>query len=302
MPASASSRPGAQAKAAMERLPAGAQRGPGRDPRFDLPEWQVTINGIRTAFFDAGQGDAVLFLHCLAGNATHWLHVAPAFAATHRVVGLDLPGHGASDRPDTVYTIRGYAEHVRVLMDELGIQRATLVGHAMGAMVATELAVLHPERVRSVALINPSGFQPAPRVVRTLARTLLGRRVLNVLFPRTWRLILHAVFWEKNDRTRAFVQNVAATYSPEDVFAMTRVMLALRPDLLDRSFARVLGDLAMPTHVLYGERDVLVPARFLRRTAAQRQGMIVRALAGCGHMPIVERPDEVCAFLRETLR
>ena len=119
----------------IEELPRCRVLGPGRDRRFRLEQYHVRLRGVDTVYADQGEGATIVFIHGLAGNVTHWVNVAPHFLATHRVIAIDLPGHGESGAPRT-WSVDEYVSYVVALIDRLDIDCVTLVGHAMGGMVA----------------------------------------------------------------------------------------------------------------------------------------------------------------------
>ncbi|GMV42878.1 MAG: hypothetical protein AMXMBFR64_45940 [Myxococcales bacterium] len=290
----------AHAALGVAPLPRARVEGPGRDRRFPLPQFEASIRGLRTAFFDGGTGPTIVFIHGLAGNLTHWLHVAPRFADRFRVVGLDLPGCGETEEPRG-YSLRSYAEHVRALMDLLGIERATLVGHSMGGMVSTDFALQTPERADRIVLVNPAGFHPLPRLLRLGGEVVLREGLLNRVLPSVWRGILHNVFCEPSEHTEAFMHMVRETYRDEDVWMISRVMAGLRKDLLHRNFTAMLPGMDLPVWLIWGEKDRLVPARVFHRAARRLPHVTVCEVPRCGHMPIIEKPHTVVDFLERAV-
>ena len=282
-------------------MPLANVAGSGRDRRLQLPQFFTNLDGIRTAFFDCGDGPALIFVHGLAGNLTHWVNVAPRFVDRFRVIGLDLVGNGESDKPHVRYSIAMFVEQVIGLMDRLGLEKATVVGHSLGGMVATRCATVHPERMDRIVLVNPAGLQPMPRPVRWAGHGVLREALLNRLLPRIWRGILTNVFYDDNEYTQAFIDTVDQTMDDNDIYDIARLMDRLRPDLLDRNYADLLPALETPTHVIWGEKDRLVPARWLRRAARRLPNVTCEEIPHCGHMPIIERPERVIAFLNGAL-
>lgn len=128
-------------QANIRPLPTKNLLGPGRDRRFLIPQYFADIDGLPVAFADEGEGPALIFIHGLAGNITHWVHVAPHFVKNHRVIAIDLPGHGESGRDVTRYGIDAFVEHVLKLMDILHIDRGIVIGHSMGGMVGMAFAL-----------------------------------------------------------------------------------------------------------------------------------------------------------------
>ncbi len=116
---------------------------------------KVLANGINFHYLQVGEGPDVVMLHGLTGNLAVWHFSAiPALRADYRITTYDLRGHGRSDMPPSGYTTRDMAEDLRGVMDALGIERARLVGHSLGADVALHFAHLYPERVDRIVAIE----------------------------------------------------------------------------------------------------------------------------------------------------
>ena len=108
----------------------------------------IHVGDIRLHYWQTGQGPDIIMLHGLTGNLAVWhFTLLPSFRQKYRVTTYDLRGHGRSDMPATGYTTRHMAMDLLGLMDGLGIEKAHLIGHSLGADVALHFALLHPERV-----------------------------------------------------------------------------------------------------------------------------------------------------------
>jgi len=274
--------------------------GPGRDPDMPLPQLMLTVNGCQTGYADSGGGgEPILFIHGLAGNATHFVHILPAFTATHRVLAIDLPACGASE-PLPRLSVDHYAAHVLAFLDTLGIVRATLVGHSLGGMVTMACCLRAPERVSRAVCISPAGFEPPPRWLRPFARAVLRPRVLDPLLPHVWKALLGQVFFVDNENTQRFMRVVRESYRDEDVGLVSHVMSQLKRDFLSRDFTRELRKVKVPFALEWGAEDKLVPARKLQ-LGAQLIRARVDEIPQCGHMPIIEHPEAVIRFLRQVL-
>src|SRR5215470_6980900 len=112
----------------------------------EAPLLFATIDGHRVAYRAAGRGGpALVFVHGWACDMTSWKYQVPAFAKTHRVIAIDLPGHGLSDKPDIAYSMDLFARAVDAVLAADGVRRAVLVGHSMGTMVVRQFYRLHKD-------------------------------------------------------------------------------------------------------------------------------------------------------------
>ena len=207
--------------------------GPARHRGFPLPQFVTLVHGLRTVFSDAGSGPAVVFVHGPGGNLTHWLHVAPRLVDSCRVLGLDLPACGESERPRRPLSVGFCADHVCGLLDELHIDRAAIVGHSLGATVAAELARHRPDRVTRLVLLSPTGLPRPPLWLRAAGRALLHPAILGALLPPRWRTVLDLAFAERNEYTCGFTACIEQTCRPEDLSDIAAAIAGLRDGFLD---------------------------------------------------------------------
>ena len=136
---------------------------------------------IEIAFAELGEGDPVVLVHGYPQHAGCWRAVAPALAEHYRVICPDLRGFGLSDAPGRGYGIEPYAGDLRLVLDELGIDRAFLAGHDWGGFSAFKLCLDHPERARAYLALNTY----SPWVGRSL-KTAMG-------MWRSWYTVAFAV-------------------------------------------------------------------------------------------------------------
>jgi 3-oxoadipate enol-lactonase len=154
------------------------------------------VNGIEIFYETAGEGDPVLLIHGLGSCTLDWEYQIPDFAQSHRVIAMDVRGHGQSGKPAGPYSVKQFAEDAAALLEHLQAAPAHIVGLSMGGMIAFQMAVDAPHAVRSMTIVN-SGPEMILRTLvqkavvrsrfavgrifgmRTLARGIAGR-----LFPK----------------------------------------------------------------------------------------------------------------------
>jgi pimeloyl-ACP methyl ester carboxylesterase len=135
-------------------------------------------DGTTLAYVDVGRGDpAVVFVHGWTCNHTHFAPQIEHFSAAHRVVAVDLRGHGGSDAPDQRYTVTSLADDVAWLCEHLGLAQPVLVGHSMGGQVVLDVAARHPELVAAVVMVDAAPIiagSPAVQMAGELGAALEG--------------------------------------------------------------------------------------------------------------------------------
>src|SRR6478735_10444548 len=128
-----------------------------------------TIHGHRRAFRLGGDGPVLLLLHGIGDSSEAWVPLMPALAERYTVLAPDLLGHGHSDKPRADYSAAAYANGMRDLLDVLGFERATIVGHSLGGGVAAQLAYQYPHRCERLVLVGTGGVgrevNPALRLI-----------------------------------------------------------------------------------------------------------------------------------------
>ena len=266
----------------------------------------AVVDGTRVRHFVAGEGPPVVLLHGggVDAAAVSWRHVLPSLAAERTVYAPDWPGYGESDAPAETPTVAYYVDVLDDLFDELAVDEAVLVGVSMGGGIALGTALDRPERVSRLALVDSYGLGgtiPAARLAAWFSNSRLS--------PLVWKLIrrrprLAASF------TRAMVHrpNMTPALAADVVreagrptageawraFQREEVRRSgLRTNYLDR-----LPDLPVPTLVVHGERDPLIPVEWAVRAGSLIPDAEVRILPECGHWTPRERPERLLELLR----
>ena len=130
----------------------------------------IVHRGTKLAFEDRGAGKpAFVFVHGWACDRSFFAPQAEHFSRRHRVVSVDLRGHGGSDKPQGPYPIAAYADDIAYIIEQLGLGKAVAVGHSMGGVTVLQLAAAHPQRPSSWSTLrrslpHPSGAVPSKRL------------------------------------------------------------------------------------------------------------------------------------------
>jgi 3-oxoadipate enol-lactonase len=225
----------------------------------------------------------------LGGDHLAWGFQFPAFAERYRVVAFDNRGAGQTDAPDHPYTTRMMAEDTVGLMDTLGIERAHVLGVSMGGMIAQEIALGFPGRVRSLQLHCTLGrpdryLQAQVEIGRIQRRTLSREQAMRAGY--LW-LFAPVTYDERPEFVETILQNALANPYPMSLTGFERQCDAVQAhDALDRVAA-----IRCPTLISVGDQDILVPPRFSRALADRIPGATFRLIERAGHGYFWERPD-----------
>jgi pimeloyl-ACP methyl ester carboxylesterase len=273
-----------------------------------LEHEEITLHGHRVSYRQAGWGPLVVLIHGITGSSETWADVIEPLAEKYTVVAPDLLGHGASAKPRGDYSLGAYASGIRDLLGALGHDSGTIVGHSLGGGVAMQMAYQFPDRCQRLVLVSSGGLG---REVHLLLRAavlpgselvlplLASSRVLNAstavgsFFARLgmqagpdleemWR-----GFSSLNDvgARAAFIHTLRGIVDPggQRVNATDRLYLAQR----------------VPTMLLWGERDPIIPVEHGRAAQELIPGSRFETFRGAGHFPHRSDPRAFVRVLEE---
>jgi pimeloyl-ACP methyl ester carboxylesterase len=138
---------------------------------FDASKKRIALpNGESLAYIDRGErsGPAVVLIHGYTDSARDWVPMLPYLSKRDRLILVDIRGHGQSSKPECCYTRIDFAYDIKLLLDALGVQRADIVGHSLGSIIAQTFAEYWPERTAHVVLISSTGGSPPDRPKKPL--------------------------------------------------------------------------------------------------------------------------------------
>jgi pimeloyl-ACP methyl ester carboxylesterase len=260
------------------------------------------------SILSAGQGDTVLCVHGLGGTKASFLPTVAALADSYRVVALDLPGFGESDKPiGAPYDSAWFARSVFSLMDALEVERAHLVGNSMGGRVAIEAGMTDVDRVESLVLLSPALAWLRDRRWAPVIKALRPELGLVQLAPKqiTEGLVRRIIPGAQNGWAAAGVDEFLRTYfQPRGraaFYAAARNIYLDEPHGDDGFWTR-LAELAPRSLFVWGRKDYLVPIAFMKHVEAVLPEARHLEL-DCGHVPQLEAPrqthDAIRRFLAE---
>lgn len=256
---------------------------------------RVAVRGTEIAYDRAGRGPTLTLLHGIGANATAWRTQLDALSDAFDVIAWDAPGYGRSDDPPGDWPMAEYADYLGGFLDALGVEQTHLLGQSWGGVLAQAFYGKYPERVRSLILSdtflgggitredNDAQLQARLRVVATMTPAEFGHtRAPQVLAPGPPPELLSEV------------ETMLAQIHP--IGYRSAAIAISRADLRD-----VLPRIAVPTLVLRGEFDRVIPPDVGTRLVGEIRGAQVVTFAGAGHLSNMEQPDRYSATVRDFL-
>jgi len=275
-----------------------------------MQRFEIGLHGQRYSYRMAGSGSLVVLLHGITGSSATWEKVMPRLIEHHTVIAPDLLGHGKSAKPPGDYSLGAYANLLRDLLDALGQDRGTIVGHSLGGGVALQFSYQFPERTERLVLVSSGGLgrevHPilraaalygadvvlpwlsvgGARSIGTLVKTMghLGFRA-SVDLGETWRSFIAL---EEPEARRAFLQTVRGLidFGGQRVSANDRLYLAAE----------------VPTMIVWGEKDPLIPVSHAYRAHQRMPTSRLEIFPGVGHFPHLDDPERFAAILLDFIR
>jgi pimeloyl-ACP methyl ester carboxylesterase len=295
---------------------------PGPDPSGNPdPEWRgidwrehlhdIDVGGATVHYAEMSPPEderdtcALVFVHGLSGCWQNWLENIPHFARRYRVIAPDLPGFGSSPVPDWEISIPRYGRLLNDFCDAVGAQDCVVIGNSMGGFVAAEAAISEPEQFEKLVLVSAAGVSSARlrrRPTEVVARMLGAATPLMFTAQtrafrraRARRMAFRGIFDHPGDIRPELVWEFFQGGVRAESFVEAMSSLA-GYDFLDR-----LSEIEVPTLIVWGRQDHVVPPADALGYAQRIKGARLEVFNRCGHVPMAERPVRFNRLLEEFL-
>ena len=254
---------------------------------YGLHRAEIEISDSRLMSWQGGpesSAETVVMLHGYSSEKTVWMRFASHFTDRYRVLILDLPGHGETAfDPGLKYDSVSQGERVLQAMDALGVARAHIIGNSMGGFIAAQIALHHPERVRSATLIDPAGVV-APNTSDMERMRALGRNPFEMSSREEFD-----TFYAMTMSQPPWLPRMILDYMADDYIARRESLARIFRDFHDVDMLDTrLSEFGVPVLLLWGERDRLLD---ISSAEVWRQGIPGAQLITypeLGHMPMLE--------------
>lgn len=244
---------------------------------YSYPVKKVTLfDSLQIAYVDEGQGPVLLFVHGLGSNLQAWYKNLDSLQLTHRCIALDLPGYGKSDEVSHPYSMHFFAATLHAFITELGLEEVTLVGHSMGGQIAMHTVLASTKNISRLVLVAPAGFETftaeQQQWFATYVTPMVVKATPDAQIVRNFEMNFH----DMPDDARFMIDDrMELKASPAYDAYCEMIPQCVNAMLTEPVFDR-LPEIQLPTLVVYGENDGLIPNRFLH------PGLTVEEVARAG--------------------
>lgn len=262
------------------------------------------VRGVRLHYLTCGEGEPLLLIHGRGSAAALFSPLFATLAPHRRVLALDLPGWGLSEKPP----FRGRTAHdalsvwmdgVVGFLDDQGLGSVDLLGHSMGGFTAIGLGLEHADRVRRLVLVDSGGLGTGVRLDQRLYYRIKPERLARLFGPRAVRRALNRDFGGEGGVSDVLFNFIYALVTQREILASGGRAFDHWVNLsgVHLTFARRLRELTMPTLLMWGDQDTTtLYADALLAARSLGPGHLV-AFTGCGHSPFLERPEDFARTL-----
>jgi 3-oxoadipate enol-lactonase len=220
----------------------------------------VKVGDINIYYESHGDGEALLLIMGYGAYSGHWTPVIPNFSRQYRVIVFDNRGTGRSDKPNMPYTIKMMADDARGLLDAIGIESAHVLGESMGGMIAQELALNYPDRVKSLILGctfcgGTMVIQPTPEALEFLTSPEMAKLSVEERARMTVPWLWNQEFIDKNPEAVEMYVAITSEYPTPIHGFVCQAQAVAAHNTYDR-----LSQIKAPTLVIVGDADRIIPA------------------------------------------
>jgi len=252
-----------------------------------VQEETIDVGGIATHLLRGGEGPPLVYLHG-AAPAGEWLPVHEQLARHFTVYAPDHPGFGHTARPEWLTGFDDLVLHYDELFRRLSLSRPALAGFSLGGWIAAEFAVVYPDRVSALVLLNSGGLH-------------VDGHTMPDLFGLDAETLARTVFHDPAAAEAYFARGADPEARVRHLRAMTTLALLAWNPWFDPKLPRRLRRITAPALLLWAEEDRLFPPVYGESFRDAIPGAALEVLPGCGHMAPLERPDAVAEAIRRFL-
>jgi pimeloyl-ACP methyl ester carboxylesterase len=259
---------------------------------------QVEVDGVELRVLDTGKGPPIVLIHGFLDSSFTWRKLIPLLKDRFRVIALDLPGFGYSDKPGKAFSFAEYARVVVGVLDELDVDRAFIVGNSMGGSTALRVAIDFPERVLGLVPIDPG----TPRdddepkgAIDLLRMSLIGEFCVHTMGPWIYDRVWSSMVTKGYEITGGEMDEMYGLLNTPG--ARSAALKQVREIRSNPVPWEDMKGVRAPTLLIWGRQDTVVPLKYGERLNTYLPDSRMVVLEDAGHLPQWEKPEEVAKLV-----
>ncbi|MDD2549073.1 MAG: alpha/beta hydrolase [Bacteroidales bacterium] len=278
--------------------------------RHEVKKAHLPESGYNIAYTDEGSGkQTIIFIHGLGSYLQAWIKNVDHLKTDYRCISIDLPGYGKSSKQPHSGQMTFYAGIVNEFVRELGLSNVIIAGHSMGGQIAITAALQYPNIVEGLILVAPAGFEKFHKGQKQWFREAMTLDGVKLTTPEAIQNNLASNFYRLPDDAYFMITDRISMRSADDFDAYCYAIVQSVQGMVDNPVLNYLQDIKVPTLILFGENDNLIPNRFLnpgpttevaRYGASKIKDSKLVMVPKCGHFLMFEKSEvfnsEVKAF------
>ena len=275
--------------------------------KIHLPE-----SGYDIAYTDEGKGErTILFIHGLGSYLQAWVKNVDVLKEHYRCISIDLPGYGKSSKQPHSGKMSFYAGIIKELVGELGLEQVILSGHSMGGQISITAALLYPDLVEGLILVDPAGFESFTKGQKQWFRDVMTLDGVKLTTAEAIQNNLATNFYRLPKDADFMITDRLAMRQADDFEAYCYAVVQSVSGMVDEPVVDYLSDINVPTLIFFGANDNLIPNRYLNpgrtedvalKGAEKIPNSQLIMVPKCGHFMMFEKPEvfnsEVVAFVK----
>lgn len=233
--------------------------------RYTYAVKKVTLpSGVSMAYTDEGKGpETLIFIHGLGSYLPAWDKNVAELRQHYRCIAIDLPGYGKSDKTGVTAGMAAYADDVLALMNALKLKQAVLVGHSMGGQIAITVALKAPQRVKKLVLAAPAGFETFTDQQKQLFKMTVTPESVLKTTPEQVAANFKVNFHQMPPDAQYMIEDRLKMAESAQFGAYSAAVAGSVAAMVDEPVYEWLPQVQVPTLILFGEQDALIPNRYL---------------------------------------
>lgn len=259
---------------------------------YPFPEKHLKIDNVNVCYTDEGKGLPLLFIHGLGGNLLHYKMNIPFFKSNYRVISLDLPGYGKSDKPELVDPVNYYVHFLKKFVKKLGLEELVIVGNSMGGHVGCLFAARYKKSTRGLILVDSAGMNELTFIENFFISNIFNESLLSKTPSFIMETTLKHNFYHAREEINDILLAQKAMVGSHDYEDFCHAMEQCAKSMKNNPLDDILSEIQCPTLIIWGKNDRLIDvkhAAYFKKGIANSQLIIYDY---CGHISQLEKYED----------